>query len=47
MAVKFTIGEVAKALGISQERIRHYVNEGLIQPERKFVDRKSVVRERV
>lgn len=35
MAVKFTIGEVAKALGISQERIRHYVNEGLIQPERQ------------
>ena len=35
MTERFTIGEVAKALGISQETIRHYVNEGLIQPERR------------
>lgn len=28
-----TVGEISKALGISGETIRHYVNEGLIHPK--------------
>lgn len=29
-----TVGEISKALGISVETIRHYVNEGLIKPKK-------------
>lgn len=32
--MKLTVGEIAKALGISNELIRYYVEEGLIHPTR-------------
>ena len=30
-----TVGEISKALGISNEAIRYYVKEGIIKPKKK------------
>ena len=33
-AMRMTVGEISKVLGMTTENIRYYVREGLIKPEK-------------